>query len=273
MSLICAEVLAGILAVAVSARAVLAEDAEYYQPTDRGVAAKSVEESRCVVSEAKIAEMEKAFLEFGDTILSRMDQYVENPKMRGKIQRVFDLMRSNMALPRCTASRDAVPFGRENGFRYQFVTGKNRTSAFAGKSRLMQIPPNFDYKDPVVLIDLVHELAHVGHDDRLRATVSEQKYMEIHSIPLIVTIPEDEAEAIAIEVEVANVMTQGALKAAALAGKTAKFSTTNEVAKRYLNDAASEYYGHTAAHFLRFVQNAYRKTPGALLFTRNLDRI
>jgi hypothetical protein len=219
----------------------------------------------------RIANMESNFLRFGDDILGNMDEYVSDPEMRAKIKNVFALVRQNPSNPKCTThdvSPPAVP--AEGSFIYRFFKSLPYSMSFAFRTRAIRILSSIKEDDVLISAFLVHELAHVEQDDRLRKSVSKQRYEAVlGSGGGFIFIPEDEADGIARSIEALNVHMRGSLKRNILAGRHVRIDTIYpERAAAFLKFA--EHYYRDPNGFVKFVEKRYMQEGGMELLNPDL---
>lgn len=250
---IAASMLALFLAVSTATREALAQE------TSTSEAA--VEQSE----NARIAQIEKKFLELEARVLPVVNLYVEDPEIRNKIRRLFEIVRFNRYMQ------------HPAGFRYELVKGMYHPASFHGKNRVLSLPENFDAEDIGSLTMFAHELAHSEHDDEHRAHVPLGRYDAYWNVSnpdgkTVVVVVRDEADAIVRQLELLNVLTHGELKRRARRGLPLEIPTNDDYTRKFLSLFADEYF-RTPRTFQAAVERVNRSFQNAVFFTPDLTRI
>lgn len=214
---------------------------------------------------ARIAQIERKFLELEARVLPLLNLYVEDPGMRTKIRKLFEIVRINRHMQ------------HPAGFRYEFVKGMYHLASFYGKNRVFSLPENFDAEDIGSLTIFAHEVVHVEHDDERRAHIPLERYNAYWNVPspdgkTVVIVVRDEADAIARQLELLNVLMHGELKRRARRGLSLEIPTEDDYTRKLLGLFADEYF-RTPRTFQAAVERVNRSFPNAVFFTPDLTRI
>jgi len=249
--------LALFLAVSTAARDAIAEET----PAPASLAAVEQREFQ----RQRIAHIERKFLELEARVLPVLHLYVENPEMRRKIRKLFEIARLNRHMP------------YPAGFCYEFVKGMYYPASFHGKNRVLSLPENFDAEDIGILTMLAHELGHVEQDDEVRARVPAERYNAFWNVPnpdgkTMVIVVQDEADAIARQLELLNVLMHGELKRRARYALPIEIPTKDDHTRKFFDLFAREYF-RSPGTFQAAVERVNRSSAGAVFFTPDLTRI
>lgn len=206
----------------------------------------------------KLDETERKFEDRYVQISPRINQYVESEEMRKLIVDIFAVFKANKNSGR-------------NKFRYELDPYlEDCEGSFNGLYGTIKIPQNFDSSDPKHFTTLFHEIGHVPYDEKRKASMTEEQYRAYWSAPKakvnFVVVPEEEAMLTAVQIELLNVMMEGALKNAVLAGQKVKMPETKDKdGWDYLTRCAEIYYKNSGAEFIKFIKREYSSAPGALI--------
>lgn len=219
-------------------------------------------------AEKKIDEIEAKFSRLGDIVLPRLDQFVGSERIRVMIRAAFEVFEKNKTNPsRKSWQQEVVPYGKENGFFYIFCD-MERSSMFNGAYRTLKLRPDFNPALIGRLSFLAHELVHVLKDDYYRRTVPESTY-GIYWSSNFVAVPSEEADAIAVQLEILNIETKGEFKKNIMEGKSDCVKTGSKKADRFLIKMAELYFKGDWDNFVSFVEKWYRG-KGAQIFNSDL---
>ena len=205
----------------------------------------------------KVDEMEGKFEERYGKLAPQINKYVESEEMRKLIGDIFAVFKSNKNSGR-------------NKFRYELDPYlEDCEGSFNGLLRTIKIPQDFNPNDPKHFTALFHEVGHAPYDEKRKASMAKEKY-EAHWTPKaevrFLVVPEEEAMLTAVQIELLNVMMEGALKNAVLAGQKIKMPETKDKdGWDYLARCAQAYYKNSKAEFIKFIELEYRGAPGALI--------
>lgn len=223
-------------------------------------------------TEKKIDEIETEFSRLGERILPQLDQFVESEKMRAIIRETFKVFEKNKTnLSRKSWKQEIIPYGEENGFFYIFEDIDGRTSMFNGVYRTVKLRPDFDSTSVGRLSFLAHELVHVLRDNHYRRNVPEYRY-RIYWSSNFVAVPSEEADAIAVQLEILNVATRGGFKKNIMEGKPNCVKTDSEKTDKFLTEMAEYYFKGNWDNFVAFVEKWYRE-KGAQIFNSDLTSV
>lgn len=205
----------------------------------------------------KISKIREAFDSLGRMVADKLDSFVSSDENRKRIRSTFDRK-------------------KYRGLTLCFDRKLSHPALFDGPSRTITFGGNFDADDMGYLVTLVHELAHVSHDERYRRLPRERYDAYWHAKrgdaeSTIVVVPEDEADAIGRQIEVLNISMHGELKAKIMKGEWVPIPTKNEYMQKFLSQFAWQYYRNPQG-FVAFVKRIYMGTPGAVIFNRDLAR-
>lgn len=226
--------------------------------------------------EQRIRSIEHAFLKFGEDVLKKLDQHVADVAMREKIRRMFSLFHGNAASMRRRAHFQVVYPGDEGGFGIYLKENAKYAGRFNGIYRTMVLDAGFECGSIINLAQLVHETMHVFHDDAYRARAPWARYVAYYQgvdqgPDMLVFVLEDEAEAIAVQLEVLNIATNGAFKAAILGGAAAPAAVLSKRDGSLMQRFAEAYWKNPAS-FYSVVLQMYLENNGAR-FDRELRRV
>lgn len=265
---IAAAVLLKMLSVESLVSEVFADENETVAKTDSG---------EILTDEQRIEKTEEDFLKFKQKILSRLDNFVKDPEMKAKIQRVFEIFDENRKNPwRKKLSLNEVPCGEEKKgwFSYRFFNDmRPYYVGFNGLYRAIRLNRNFfNSADLGWVVTLCHELVHVEQDDKYRKNIPRERYRNFwNSGEHLAVVTEDEAEAISIAVEILNVAMDGAPKRDILKTGWANIPAEHDDVRNFLTRMAIAYYTRDYSSFTSYVEERYRKIPGEeTFFTREL---
>lgn len=245
-------IVAAVLSTEADVKNVFAQEPKYERPV--GFLDKVIDWA----DKEKIDEMERKFEERYVQISPRINQYVESEEMRKLIGDIFEVFKSNKNSGR-------------NKFRYELDPYlEDCEGSFNGLYGTIKVPQDFDPSDPKHFTTLFHEIGHVPYDEKRKASMPEEQYRAYWSAPKanvnFVVVPEEEATLTAVQIELLNVMMEGVLKNAVLAGQKVKMPETKDKdGWDYLTRCAQAYYKNSRAEFIKFIEFEYRQAPGALI--------
>lgn len=263
-------VAAAILVLCLNTREAVAQQVS---PVDAAVQASAA------VSEAdpfkRVQEIEMAMTAFKNDILPKLDLYAENPEMREKIRAAFKAFDDNLKNPwRANQEAKDVLVKRPNGFSYCFDLEKDSKSMmlFTPFTRQLHLPPDIDVSDSGVRIFLLHELTHVVQDDECRKSIPWERYIQYAQTGGdFVFVPEHEAQAIALQIEVANIVTRGALKKAAKRySDNLPLISRDLDSDKWLKKYVAPHLTKNETDFVGFVRKRYGRVPGIKIFKPDL---
>lgn len=230
-----------------------------------------------LTDEQRVAETEESFLRFKEKILAHLDDFVKDPEMKEKIQHVFELFGENRKNPwRKKPSENEVVYGeeRKGWFSYEFFSDSRPYSmGFNGLYRSIKISKDFfDPEDLGCLVTMCHELIHLKQDDEYRKRIPFERYRAYwFGNGNLSVVPEDEAEAISVAVEILNVATNGALKRNVLKGEQVNIPVKYNNLRNFLIKMAKAYYTNDYNAFVALVGERYESVSGEEdFFTREL---
>lgn len=227
--------------------------------------------------EQRIAKTEESFLRFKEKILAHLDGFVKDPEMKEKIQYVFKLFEENRKNPwRKKPSANEVPYGeeREGWFSYEFFSDSRPYGmGFSSLYRSIKISKDFfDPEDLGCLVTMCHELIHLKQDDEYRKRIPFERYRAYwFGNGNLSVVPEDEAEAISVAVEILNVAMSGVLKRNILKKGQADIPVKHNNLRDFLVKASKAYYTKDYSAFIVSVRERYESMSGEEdFFTREL---
>lgn len=230
--------------------------------------------------EQRIAKTEESFLRFKEKILAHLDDFVKDPNMKEKIQYVFKLFEENRKNPwRKKPSANEVAYGEERRgwFSYEFFSDSRPYGmGFNGLFRSIKLSRDFfDPEDLGCLVTLCHELIHLKQDDEYRERIPFERYRAYwFGNGNLSVVPEDEAEAISVAVEILNVAMNGALKRNVLKKGQADIPTKHNNLRGFLAEASKAYYTKDYSAFIVSVRKRYESMSGEEdFYTRGLELV
>ena len=230
-----------------------------------------------LTDEQRIAKTEESFLKFKEKILPHLDDFVKDPDMKEKIQHVFKLFEENRKNPwRKKPSVNEVPYGeeRKGWFSYEFFSeSRPYGMGFNGLFRSVKLSKDFfDPEDLGCLVTLCHELTHLKQDDEYRRRIPFERYRAYwFGNGNLSVVPEDEAEAVSVAVEILNVAMNGTLKKNILKGGKVNIPVGYDNLRNFLIRMAKAYYTKDYNAFVALVGERYKLMPGDEdFFTREL---
>lgn len=210
-------------------------------------------------ADRKIEETEAEFSRLEEMVLPQLDE-VKSGKMRVMIRAAFGAFESNKTNPaKKVLPQEAVPRGKENGFTYMFCDMDGRSAKFNGVYRIVKLSLDFNPASIGRLSFLAHELVHVVKDNYYRRTIPEHIYETFWSNNFV-AVPSEEAEAIAVQLEILNITTGGDLDS---------IKTGSDRADKFLTKMAEHYFNKDWNNFVAFVEKWYRE-KGARIFNADL---
>lgn len=214
-------------------------------------------------ADRKIEETEAGFSRLEERVLPQLNKFVKSERIRVMIRKSFEVFESNKTNPaRKSWDQEVVPYGKENGFFYVFCGAGGRSSIFNGTYRILKLRSDFNPELIGRLSFLAHELVHVVKDNHYRRTVPEHTYRTYWSGDFV-AVPSEEAEAIAVQLEILNIATGGKLNSA---------KTGSDKADKFLTEMAEHYFNKDWNSFVAFVEKWYRG-KGAQIFNADLTPV
>lgn len=261
--------------LAVSAAAILAyaigtkgsiQDVFAENHTESSAAAESFD------AEKKVDEIEAEFSKIRDFVVPQIDQYVDSEHLRILIRKVFEVFEANKKNPiRKHDDGKEVPFGVKIGFKYAFFGNEKMKYPFMfhGLSRTVKIGKDVDCRRPQRLCFLAHELVHVLNDNYYRTVIPEKTYRAYYGSKGHVAVPSEEAEAIAVHLEIANILSGGKLKKDILEGRKFSPETGSQNGDKFVSRMGEAYFKKPYNDFVGFVEEWYRE-KGVEIFNPDL---
>ncbi|MBI4994421.1 hypothetical protein HZC21_02130 [Candidatus Peregrinibacteria bacterium] len=206
---------------------------------------------------ASVDLIEQNVRKFKTAVLEDMNKFVSDGAMRAKIHEAFDVFESNASnSSHASCNTTEIPAGGQQGFGYEIVP-LDVYARFNGKFRCLKLDREFNPRDPAHFTLLLHEGRHVVQDDGYRQHIPWAQYEIFYSSGPVI-VPEDEADAWAVQCEVMNVIMKGSLKKNILKKREVNIPTSNKVAAKLLLQVAKAYYRLGRQDFVKFIQEFYK---------------
>lgn len=203
--------------------------------------------------------IEQNFRKFRTDVLKDVDKFVSDRKMRVEIRKAFDAVESNASNPsRMSCNTSEVPAGKEKGFSYEIASLEDTYAIFNGKFRCLKLDREFNPQDPAHFTLLLHEGRHVVQDDGYRQHIPWTQYETFYSSGTVI-VPEDEADAWAVQCEVMNVIMKGSLKKNILEEREISIPASDKVAAEMTLQIAKAYYKLNRKDFVKFIREFYQR--------------